>query len=65
MQLWCTELTLIRYLRARSWDVNKASLMLQKTLDWWVRVEAFLCPAASQQVKKSSERTEAHQIVVH
>ncbi len=41
LQLWCTELTLIRYLRARNWDVNKASQMLQKTLDWCVET-AFL-----------------------
>ncbi|KAK9843107.1 hypothetical protein WJX74_007090 [Apatococcus lobatus] len=34
LQLWCTDLTLIRYLRARSWDVNKANQMLHKTLDW-------------------------------
>ncbi|XP_035711466.1 protein real-time-like [Folsomia candida] len=29
------ELTLVRYLRARQWDVQRAKSMLQETVAWW------------------------------
>ncbi|OXA48605.1 CRAL-TRIO domain-containing protein T23G5.2 isoform X1 [Folsomia candida] len=29
------ELNLVRYLRARQWDVQRAKSMLQETVDWW------------------------------
>ncbi|KAK9818152.1 hypothetical protein WJX72_007873 [[Myrmecia] bisecta] len=34
LRYWCTDSTLVRYLRARNWDLNKAIKMLKATIEW-------------------------------
>ena len=34
LQAWLTDITILRYLRARSWDLNRAEEMLRATLVW-------------------------------
>ena len=43
LQAWCTDLCISRYLAARSQDVENASKMLRKTLQWRLKVCSWVC----------------------
>eukprot|EP00195_Chlamydomonas_chlamydogama_P007148 CAMPEP_0202896822 /NCGR_PEP_ID=MMETSP1392-20130828/5743_1 /ASSEMBLY_ACC=CAM_ASM_000868 /TAXON_ID=225041 /ORGANISM="Chlamydomonas chlamydogama, Strain SAG 11-48b" /LENGTH=277 /DNA_ID=CAMNT_0049582305 /DNA_START=251 /DNA_END=1080 /DNA_ORIENTATION=+ len=42
LQIFCNDHTYVRYLRARQWNLQKATKMLQATLDWRIEYKPHL-----------------------
>jgi len=42
LQVFCSDWTYVRYMRARSWDLTKASKMLKATLQWRLETKPHL-----------------------
>jgi hypothetical protein len=55
---WCTDACLVRYLRARNWDLAKAESMIRETIKWRtsVRPQDFSCEPCQENPYSHSMR---------